>query len=263
MNKTFQRVLVSLLFIWVVLGLTGYADYLHAQQSQSQPGGGISGFPATVTGGVSGGVPCFTSSTTLAASAAIAANVLIKGGGVGACIAATSLSDNGTTVSTAEPIATTGSLSSGSSPPTNTAGTAGGIIFKEGTAFTGVSATDGIYANSTNHCADAINQTVDEGCLVAGPVQNCGTSAACSATAQLSTKIVYGNAALSSGSPSTVTITGISPAFTSSTSYVCTLGGQSNATTGLYSVANVSGSSFTITGPSTTTTVVNYLCVGT
>jgi hypothetical protein len=93
-------------------------------------------------------------------------------------------------------------------------------------------------------------------------VQFCGTTTTCSATAQVTAQIVYGSAALVSGTPSTATITGISPAFTSSTSYVCTLAAQSAAATALLSVANVSGSSFTITGPNTVTTVINYTCSG-
>ena len=177
MNQTVKRILCSILFIWVMLGLTGYSDHLRAQQSQSQPGtgGGISGFPATVTGGTSGGIPCFTASTTLSSSAAISANVLIKGGGAGACISASSITDNGTTVATTE------TISAGTSPPTNAAGTSGAVIMKEGSAFTGVSATDGVYANSTNHCMDIVNQTVDLGCIANttnfSTASNCASSA--------------------------------------------------------------------------------------
>jgi hypothetical protein len=93
-------------------------------------------------------------------------------------------------------------------------------------------------------------------------IQFCGTAAACSATAQTGAQTVYGSVALSSGTPSTATITGISPAFTSSSTYICTVTAQSGAATALLSVANVSGSSFTITGPATDTRVVNYQCTG-
>lgn len=93
-------------------------------------------------------------------------------------------------------------------------------------------------------------------------VQACGTTSSCAATSQSNAQIVYGSAALVSGAPSTVTITGISPAFTSSSSYICTVAAQSGATAALLSVANVSGSSFTITGPATSTTVINYHCIG-
>ena len=66
-------------------------------------GGGGSAFPVTVSGTVnSGGIPCFTSTTNEASSAAIAAGVIIKGGGAGACIAASSITDNGTTVTSTD-----------------------------------------------------------------------------------------------------------------------------------------------------------------
>lgn len=94
-------------------------------------------------------------------------------------------------------------------------------------------------------------------------IQFCGTVAACSPAIQLNAQVVYGSAALASGTPSAVTITGISPAFTSATSYRCSIAGQSSPTTALLSIANVSGSSFTITGPATSTVVINYICVGT
>ena len=93
-------------------------------------------------------------------------------------------------------------------------------------------------------------------------VQSCGTTSTCSQTALSSPQIVTGSVALVSGAPSTATITGISPAFTSASTYFCTLGAQSSATGALLSVANVSGSSFTITGPAAVTTVINYLCAG-
>ena len=93
-------------------------------------------------------------------------------------------------------------------------------------------------------------------------VQSCGTTSTCSQTALSSPQIVTGSVALVSGTPSTATITGISPAFTSASTYFCTLGAQSSATGALLSVANVSGSSFTITGPAAVTTVINYLCAG-
>jgi hypothetical protein len=92
--------------------------------------------------------------------------------------------------------------------------------------------------------------------------QFCGTAAACSATAEPNMKVVFGSAPLSSGVPSTVTITGISPAFTATADYVCTVSAPgSTAATALLGVSNVSASSFTITGPASVTTVVSYICV--
>lgn len=94
------------------------------------------------------------------------------------------------------------------------------------------------------------------------PTQYCGTTSTCAPSILTSPQIVFGSAPLVSGSPSTVTIGSISPAFTSTSSFRCTVSGQTGAATGLYSVANVSGSSITITGPNANTTVVNYICVG-
>ena len=60
-------------------------------------------FPLTVSGTVnSGGIPCFTSTTVEASSAALAAGVIPKGGGAGACVAASSMTDNGTTVTSTD-----------------------------------------------------------------------------------------------------------------------------------------------------------------
>jgi hypothetical protein len=47
--------------------------------------GSASAFPLTVSGATSGGIPCFTSTTTEASSAAITVNDAITGGGAGAC----------------------------------------------------------------------------------------------------------------------------------------------------------------------------------
>lgn len=92
-------------------------------------------------------------------------------------------------------------------------------------------------------------------------VFDCGTTTTCANTAKTSAIIVYGTVALSSGTPSTATLTSLP--FTNSTSYVCTAVEQTSATGNLLKVANVSGASTVITGPATVTDVVNYICVGT
>jgi len=95
--------------------------------------------------------------------------------------------------------------------------------------------------------------------------QACGTTSTCAATNVGATvKIVTGSAPLVSGTPSTVAITGISPAFTSAATYSCTV---TNATTAanvlsVLTAGYVSGSAFTITGPNTLTDVARYVCVG-
>lgn len=93
-------------------------------------------------------------------------------------------------------------------------------------------------------------------------MQACGTTSTCAATVQTTSQIVQGSAALVSGTPSTVTITGISPAFTSTATYNCTATEVTNPVNNLLSVTKVSGSSITITGPNTLTDVVSYLCAG-
>lgn len=55
------------------------------QNPQTAVAGGGSAFPVTVTGGVSGAVPCFTSTTVESAGTLLAANALVIGGGVGVC----------------------------------------------------------------------------------------------------------------------------------------------------------------------------------
>lgn len=104
------------------------------------------------------------------------------------------------------------------------------------------------------------------GTLTAGnlaAMSTCGATSTCANTALLSNaKIIIGSAPLVSGTPSAVTISGISPAFTSSTSYKCTVSDQTAVATALFSVTYVSGSSFTITGGTALTDTVGYICAG-
>src|SRR5271156_2619206 len=94
-----------------------------------------------------------------------------------------------------------------------------------------------------------------------GSIRACGTAAACGSTAPTNVKVIYGSAALVTGTPSTVTITGLP--FTSASSYNCTATEQGSAiTTPVTISAYVSGASFTITGGSTDTDPVGYICAG-
>lgn len=92
-------------------------------------------------------------------------------------------------------------------------------------------------------------------------VYNCGVAAACANTALPNSMVVIGTVALISAAPSAVTVTGISPAFTAGATYVCTATNNTTAANPV-KVTNVSGSSFTITGPNTVTDSVTYICVG-
>jgi len=119
----------------------------------------------------------------------------------------------------------------------------------------------------TDPTADRTITIPDASITVSGATaQECGTSAgACSATNIGSTvKIVRGTATSTSASPSTVAITGMSPAFTSANTYSCF---ASNATTvaNVFSVLTagyVSGSAVTFTGPNTLTDVIRWTCIG-
>lgn len=100
------------------------------------------------------------------------------------------------------------------------------------------------------------------GTVSLGTLYTCGTLAACSPTIRLNPQTVVGSAALNNASPSLVTITGISPAFTSSTTYSCTVSDQTSAAHPS-TVTYVSGASFTITtGTNTITDTMSYVCAG-
>jgi hypothetical protein len=110
---------------------------------------------------------------------------------------------------------------------------------------------------------DANNNTVDAGVAAAYIPQNvftCGSSTTCSNTPQPLPRIVLGTVTLSSGSPSTAVVTGMT-AWTATSSYVCTV---SNMTTQAdpVKVSNTSTTSITISGPNTVTDTVSYICVG-
>ena len=95
-------------------------------------------------------------------------------------------------------------------------------------------------------------------------VVTCGTTSTCAVTPVSGAKFAYGTVALSSASPSAVTITALP--FTTSSSYVCTATPTGNtaaiAAAGV-AITYVSASSITLTGPNTVTTVINYSCIGT
>lgn len=91
---------------------------------------------------------------------------------------------------------------------------------------------------------------------------SCGTTTTCANTVVPAPHQIWGQVALSSGTPSTATVIGISPAYTSTTSYQCTATDMTTATNNLLKITNSSTSSFTITGPATVTDLISYICVG-
>lgn len=87
-------------------------------------GGGGTAFPVTVTGGVSGGIPCFTSPTTENASVLLALNSILIGGGAGACPTGTTALPNGTTATMQAPGDASSLVATDSFVATATGGTA-------------------------------------------------------------------------------------------------------------------------------------------
>lgn len=92
---------------------------------------------------------------------------------------------------------------------------------------------------------------------LSGKVVNCGSTTTCGATAS-SIRTVYGYVTLSSGA---AVIASIAPAFTATSSFVCTAASEGSDYN--VKVARTSTSSITLTSATTAdTSVVNYICVG-
>ena len=91
-------------------------------------------------------------------------------------------------------------------------------------------------------------------------VTNCGSSASCATPTTISStaKIVIGTIVFSAST--TATVSGISPAFTSSGSYACTANDPSHTYT--YTIQAVSSSSFTITSGTSNSDTWSWQCSG-
>jgi hypothetical protein len=94
----------------------------------------------------------------------------------------------------------------------------------------------------------------------------CGTTSTCANTAASTGNWAFiGSVALGSASPSVVTVSGFSPAFTSTATYTCTAvpeGATAAIAAAGVAVTKTSASSVTFTGPNTVTTVIDYRCEG-
>jgi hypothetical protein len=109
--------------------------------------------------------------------------------------------------------------------------------------------------------AGASGSTISDSRELVQNAHSCGTTTTCANTANGSNRIIFGSVALTSATPSTAVVSSIT-AFTSTSSYVCTLTNQTNAANNLLKVVNTSTTSFTITGPNTITDVIGYICIG-
>ena len=94
----------------------------------------------------------------------------------------------------------------------------------------------------------------------------CGTAAgACAGTNIGATvKIIRGTATASSGTPSTVSITGMTPTFTASTTYSCFAEDATNVANvfQVLTAGYVSTSAVTFSGPASVTDVIRWTCIG-
>jgi hypothetical protein len=112
-------------------GANLYNTSTHSWSCVSTGGGGTPSYPVTVAGTVtSGGIPYFSATTTETSSGILNSNILVRGGGAGGAPTNSSITDDGTTVSTAELV----TFSGGSTTSTS------GVKFT-GTPLTGGSAT--------------------------------------------------------------------------------------------------------------------------
>ena len=134
---------------------------------------------------------------------------------------------------------------------TNTYITASGLPTAGATIYASLYA---VQTTGTNKVATA-TYTAASPIYAPQKVVTCGTTTTCSNTAQTSPRIVWGTVALSSGS---ATVTGMSPAWTSTTSFSCT--GTDTTSAAAVKIVNASTSSITVTG--TGTDVINYHCIG-
>lgn len=91
---------------------------------------------------------------------------------------------------------------------------------------------------------------------------SCGATTTCAATATPAVKIAFGSVPLTSGTPSTATVTGL-PTFTSTSTFSCVATEATAQANNTLKVVNASVNSITITGAATNTDTINYFCWGT
>jgi hypothetical protein len=88
---------------------------------------------------------------------------------------------------------------------------------------------------------------------------SCGTAAACSPVFTTNARIIYGSC--TAAAATTCTVTGIAPAFTSSTSYYCQASDATTIAT-TFKITYASSSSFVFTTTGSTSDVFNWICEG-
>lgn len=161
---------------------------------------------------------------------------------------------NGQNINGANQVNASGTVTAG-----NFVGTTNGTLLLEGSS----NDANDLTITTVNPTASRTATFPDASITVSGATgTQCGTTSTCAATNISTTlKVVSGQATLVSGTPSTVTVGSI-PAFTSTTSYACTVTNMTNQANSALKVVNTSTTSITITGPNTLTDTIAYICVG-
>ena len=178
------------------------------------------------------------------------------------------------------PSASTGELLSAPNLTTNRQvnfadqGASGAVAFGDQSDATKVAIISTSSATTGTNTTLAINST--SGRLISFPdasftvsgakATECGTAAGACAGTNIGTtvKIIRGTATATSGTPSTVSITGITPVFTATTTVSCFAEDVTNVAnvfqvlTGGY----ISTSAVTFTGPASVTDVIRWTCIG-
>ncbi len=147
--------------------------------------------------------------------------------------------------------------------PNPTASTLGGVESLAAVTSNWINqiSTSGVPSASQPAFTDISGSATKTQVPTAPALQYCGTTTTCGHTVETAGQVVYGTVALNGASPSVSAVTGISPAFTSSSTFVCTAISGTTATTTV-KVTYVSGSAVTFTGANGLTDALSYICVG-
>lgn len=129
-----------------------------------------------------------------------------------------------------------------------------------GTQFASLSISSGNFittgvVNGSSGLQVSAGSTITDSSIIPKAVRSCGATTTCSNSAWNDSRFIIGTVTLSGG---TAVVTGISPAFVSSTSYVC-IATDRTANVSV-KCANTSASSVTFTG--TSTDVIQYMILG-
>jgi hypothetical protein len=145
--------------------------------------------PAFTVAGTSGGVPCFSSTSTWTSSGLLTANKILIGGGAGVCPSADANLDDGVTTANTLTYTGSGGITASAGPVTSGGGSGAGgtLTLPEGTAPSGAATKDLIYGDSTLH---SFKTSVNNGSFFPMVTEQ-GTSDLTAQTAALTTSALF------------------------------------------------------------------------